>query len=169
MRCWSLVKVGTTQAQKKLFFTLRSAKAKLPMPESSEEKLKKLSKMLEIKEKDILEMELRLSARDFSLDFIRDDDEVPYLDRIKYAEPEQEKALILKEERKLLQGKIKEALSRLSERERYIVKKRLMVDKPQTLVKIGEKFGISRERARQIENRAKEKIKKFINEELDLN
>ena len=169
MRSWSLVKVGTTQAQKKLFFRLRGARNDIEREMQREgkgahdEQVSRLVKKLEVKDAEIREMELRLAGRDFSLDVqIDEENQATHLDSLASDAPSQEDRLMDKEESHLVEERVQDALSKLNEKEKYIVQHRLMAENPLTLHEIGEKFHISRERVRQIENASKLKIKNFL-------
>ncbi|MCX8110344.1 MAG: RNA polymerase factor sigma-32 [Syntrophorhabdaceae bacterium] len=157
MDSWSLVKVGTTQSQRKLFYRLNKEKQKLealgmfPAPQL-------LASTLDVKEGEIEDMEKRLSYTDISLESkIHDEGDDTVMDMIKTGEnveevvAEKEKSLILAERINLFK-------TTLNEKELYVFENRVMAEEPLTLQDIGEKFNISRERVRQIENKV---IKKF--------
>ena len=170
IRSWSLVKLGTTQAQRKLFFKLRSekekaAKANLGEPVS----LAGLAKRLKVQEGEVRDMELRMAARDFSLDGeLEPGAKQSHLDLLEDQHESQEDELAVMEERALVRDKVDEAMQTLNEKEQFIVKNRLMTDEPQTLQEIGKFFHISRERARQIEGNVIRKIRMtFTGTELD--
>lgn len=164
LKNWSLVKIGTTQAQRKLFYKLGQAKralaSRLPHLENLDEAAcESLAKTLKVKGNEVIEMEARLHARDASLDQpLYEDSETTRLDLVPSSE-NQEEALLRKEEQSLTKVSLQKALTRLNERERYIVEHRLMADAPTTLQEIGDRYKISRERARQIEETAKRKIR----------
>ena len=162
MRTWSLVKVGTTQAQKKLFFKLREAKKKM-RDQNSEASVRQLSEKLEVKDSEFIEMELRLAGRDFSIDSkIDQTSNLTHGEILVDTSESQEAHFSRKEERALLKKEIQNTLSRLNEREQYILKNRLMAENPESLQEIGEKMSISRERVRQIEVATKNKMRKFL-------
>ncbi len=157
MDSWSLVKVGTTQSQRKLFYRLNKEKQKLeamgmfPAPQL-------LASTLDVKEGEIEDMEKRLSYTDVSLESkIHDESDDTIMDMIKAGDnveevvAEKEKSLILAERINLFK-------TTLNEKELFVFENRIMAEEPLTLQDIGEKFNISRERVRQIENRV---IKKF--------
>jgi RNA polymerase sigma-32 factor len=163
IKSWSLVKIGTTQAQRKLFFKLNQAKKKLESMSARNPEFAEIAENLNVKEAEIEEMDLRMSNRDLSLDaFISDDGDSSFLDSLPYEGEDQEQALIRKEENALVRLNIAGALAKLNERERYIVQNRIMADDPITLQDIGDKFNITRERARQIEKDALRKIRAAI-------
>jgi len=168
MDSWSLVKVGTTQSQRKLFYRLNKEKQKLeamgmfPAPQL-------LASTLDVKEGEIEDMEKRLSYTDISLESkIHDEGDDTVMDMIKTGEnveevvAEKEKSLILAERINLFK-------TTLNEKELYVFENRVMAEEPLTLQDIGEKFNISRERVRQIENKVIKKFKdKFKGELKDL-
>lgn len=154
MRTWSMVKIGTTVAQRKLFFKLRSERQQLErsgLP-GAEVEVSKLASNLGVNEMDINEMDLRLAARDFSLDAkIGDDGRQSFVDLLPDSENTPEDLVVEVEQRRQWNAKIAVATNDLDERERYILEARLRTDEPQTLREIGERFKISRERVRQIQ------------------
>ncbi len=162
VRSWSLVKLGTTYAQRKLFFS-RKQLSDLSDGEhaSTAEARSDLADELGLDAKDVAEMELRMAARDFSLDAkLSEDGRTTHLDALADAgEPNQEEALVEKEQRMLLRGKVAEAMTKLNDKERYIVENRLLQDEPETLQEIGARFNVSRERVRQLESRVIKKLR----------
>jgi RNA polymerase sigma-32 factor len=162
MRSWSLVKLGTTQAQRKLFFKLRSERENADRAAGVGEAVsaRELAERLGVEETDILDMEMRLGARDFSLDVdLQAGSRQTHLDLLPGHEVSQEDDFATQEARHLLRGKVFEAMELLNEKERYIVENRLMTDEPKTLQEIGRHFSISRERARQIEGNVIRKMR----------
>ena len=160
---WRLVKIGTTQGQRKLFFKLNRAKKKLQTISQRNPEFKEIAEMLNVKEREIEEMELRLNNRDVSLNAAIDDEgESTYIDHLVYKGKSQEDALIKKEEMALVKRNIAGALEKLNEREGYIIRHRIMADDPETLQEIGNRFHITRERARQIEKDALKKMRVAI-------
>lgn len=160
IKTWSLVKIGTTQAQRKLFFKLGQAKKRLETLSQKNPEFGEIAESLGVKEHEIEEMDLRLSHRDLSLDaYISDESDTTHIDHLTYKGEDQEMALIKKEEMDLVKRNIAGALAHLSERESYIVKHRIMTDSPITLQEIGSKYNITRERARQIEKQALKKLR----------
>jgi RNA polymerase sigma-32 factor len=162
IRSWSLVKLGTTQAQRKLFFKLRSERDRADREAGQGESapLKTLARRLRVAEGEVSDMEMRLAARDFSLDAeLEPGARQSHLDLVADATVSQEDTLANLEARRLVRGKVHEAMGQLNEKERYIVENRLMTDEPKTLQEIGEYFRISRERARQIEGNVMRKIR----------
>ncbi|MBA7591094.1 RNA polymerase sigma factor RpoH [subsurface metagenome] len=163
IKSWSLVKIGTTQAQRKLFFKLNQAKKKLEAISQKNPEFKEIAEMLNVTEKAVEEMDLRLTNRDVSLNAAMDDEgESTYIDHLVYKGTSQEDALIKKDEMALVKKNIAGALEKLNEREGYIIRHRIMVDDPLTLQEIGDRFNITRERARQIEKEALKKLRLAI-------
>jgi RNA polymerase sigma-32 factor len=116
--------------------------------------------------KDIIEMEQRMSPRDLSLDAALDEDqELTPLGLLQDDRMNQEERLAQEEEKKLRERKLHEAMRRLSEKEKYVIKNRIMADEPLTLQEIGDHLGLSRERVRQIESEALRKLKKGMSTE----
>ncbi len=166
LRSWSLVKLGTTQAQRKLFFSL--ARTRRELDRTSEEHglgsdgrdAAKIAKRLRVKPEEVREMEQRMEGRDLSLDVpVGDDGLQSHVDAVAADGPAIDEEVSSGEERRLVRERILEALGRLDRRERYIIESRLMSDRPATLKDLGDHFGFSRERARQLEIRAKEKLR----------
>ena len=168
LRSWSLVKIGTTAVQKKLFFNLRRAKNQIQAYEDGDlnpENLEKISKQLNVPEKEVVNMNRRLSGADPSLNAkISSDDgsQTEWQDWIEADTPNQEEEYVEKEEDSIRKDLIAESLSVLNERELDIVQTRRLSEETTTLEELSEKYDISRERVRQIEVRALEKIKEEI-------
>ncbi len=159
IRSWSLVKVGTTQLQKKLFYKMGKIKG-IAHEEHREEKIEELAQELSVRSSDIEEMQKRFAGRDLSLDAKLDFDQgISFLDILPDLSPDQEELLGESEEDTVLKDEVQEALGNLSERERFIVSQRIMADDPMTLQELGNTFQISRERVRQIEGEALRKLK----------
>ncbi len=160
IKSWSLVKIGTTQAQRKLFFKLNQTKKNLQNLSARNPEFSEIAENLKVKESEIEEMDMRMSNRDLSLDsFIGDEGESTFLENIPYEGEDQEQALIRKEETGIVRLNIAGALTKLNEREKFIIQNRTMSDDPLTLQDIGDKFKITRERARQIEKEALKKVR----------
>jgi RNA polymerase sigma-32 factor len=169
LKSWSLVKLGTTQAQRKLFFSLARTKRELDKMsvehgiDSDGHDAAKVARKLRVKPVEVREMEQRMEGRDLSLDApMGDDGSYSHVDFVVGGAPAQDDELSGAQEQHIVQGKVGEALSRLDQRERYIIEMRVMSDRPLTLKELGEHFGFSRERARQLEIRAKEKLKQEL-------
>lgn len=162
LRSWSLVKIGTVAAQKKLFYNLGRIKAKLGIYDNKElepQVVKQIANELVVDEKDVVEMNRRIGG-DTSLNVPvnRDDESVEAIDLLADKSQNIEMKYAAKEESDLKRKILLKALDTLNEREQYIVKHRMLTDEPQTLDEIGNKFSISRERVRQIEKKAFEKL-----------
>ena len=163
IKSWSLVKIGTTQAQRKLFFKLNQAKKRLEGLSQKNPEFAEIAESLGVRVSEIEEMDLRLSNRDLSLDaYVSDEGESTHIDYLTYDGEDQEMALIKKEEMDLVKRNIAGALANLNEKETYIIKNRVMTDSPETLQEIGNKYNITRERARQIEKQALKKLRLAI-------
>jgi RNA polymerase sigma-32 factor len=163
IKSWSLVKIGTTQAQRKLFFKLHQAKKRLEGLSQKNPEFGEIAESLGVKETEIAEMDLRLNSRDLSLDsYVSDEGESTHMDYLTYDGENQEVALIKKEEMELVKRNIAGALANLNEKESYIIKNRVMTDSPETLQEIGDRYNITRERARQIEKQALKKLRLAI-------
>jgi RNA polymerase sigma-32 factor len=159
IKSWSIVKIGTTQAQRKLFFKLSQAKKQLESLSKKNPEFAEIAESLGVKGSEVEEMDMRMGSRDVSLhEFIGDDAGATHIDFLAYEGDNQEVALIKNEERSLVQRNIAGALATLNERESYIIRHRVMADNPETLQKIGDKYNITRERARQIEKQALKKV-----------
>ncbi len=162
IKSWSLVKIGTTQAQKKLFYKLGKVRRLLEAPqEDHPQSYQDLAKDLGVKEEEIHEMEQRMGRRDLSLDLPFDEDrELTPLELLSDDSLDQEDMLIQSQDSQLRSNEISKALDRLNERERYIITHRIMSDNPLTLREIGDTFQLSRERVRQIEKEALTKLRR---------
>ena len=165
MRSWSLVKIGTTQLQKRLFYKLSKIKGLLNGDEVDREAMRALMDGQEDDEK-VRALCERLSQRDLSLFLTINDGDTTYMDML-VSDDNQEKALIDLDEQQMLQEKVREALSLLTKRERQVVEGRFFSGSAKTLQEVGNSLGISRERVRQLENNAKKKLKKYLEVELD--
>jgi RNA polymerase sigma-32 factor len=170
LKSWSMVKMGTMAAQKKLFFSLRKAKEKLNLINSNDidfESAKILSEQFNLSERDIINMNSRMTIRDQSLNApaSRDGDgAIEMQDLLEDERPSPESIVANQEEASVRHGMLVKALGELPERERHIFTERRLKDNPLTLEKLGEGYGISRERVRQLENRAFTKVEKAIRE-----
>ena len=172
LRSWSLVKMGTMSAQKKLFFSLRKAKRKLNIIDAQTidpEKTAKLAEQFSISEADITHLDRRITARDLSLNAPvsnSEEDSMELIDILEDDTPSPEVLVARTQETKFRQKYLKDAMFQLSERERHIFTERRLKEDPITLEKLGEHYGISRERVRQLENRAYTKVQTIIHSEL---
>ena len=159
IKSWSIVKIGTTQAQRKLFFKLNQTKKELETLSKKNPEFSEIATSLGVKDSEVAEMDLRMGTRDVSLnEIINDESNSSHIDFLAYKGDDQELALIKNEEKSLVRRDIAGALVNLNERESYIILNRVMADDPQTLQEIGTKYNISRERARQIEKQALKKM-----------
>ena len=166
LRSWSLVKMGTTAAQKKLFFNLRRAKSQLQALDEGDlrpDQVKKIAHRFGVTEGDVVSMNRRL-AGDTSLNApVRADSEAgEWQDWLVDDAPSQEDALAETQELDQRKGYLSNALSSLNDRERRIFEVRRLADNPATLEDLSSEFGVSRERIRQIEVRAFEKVQKAV-------
>ena len=167
LHSWSLVKMGTTAAQKKLFFNLRKIKGQLQAIEEgdlSPENVKRIARELAVPEADVVSMNRRLSAPDNSLNapLRADGDGGEWQDWLVDEEPTQETRLGDRQELGLRRDLLRTAMTHLTARERDILVERRLKEEPATLEDLSQKYGISRERVRQIEVRAFEKLQKAI-------
>jgi RNA polymerase sigma-32 factor len=166
LHSWSLVKMGTTAAQKKLFFNLRKLKGQLQAIEEgdmSPENVKAIAERLDVPEADVISMNRRLASPDHSLNApLRIDGEGEWQDWLVDEQETQEIALAEREELGKRRKLLTHAMTALNERERNILTERRLKDDPTTLEDLSKEYGISRERVRQIEVRAFEKLQKSI-------
>ena len=166
LRSWSLVKIGTTTSQRKLFFKLRQNKQNIEQLDDIE--AKQIGEKLGVSTRDVLEMDGRMSGRDDSLNrpAIEDGDEIQ--DMLPDLRANQEMVMLESEQERLKRESVARALESLSEREKSIVTWRLLSEPPMTLEVIGERLNISRERVRQLEKKALERMKKTLGKGLAL-
>ena len=167
LRSWSLVKMGTTAAQKKLFFNLRRMKKNLDAYEDADLKpddLRKIATTLGVSEQEVINMNRRMMmGGDASLNVsIRDDSEGQWQDMLADDRPLQDETVADAEEASYRHELLTEAMQTLNERERHILTDRRLVDDPRTLEELSQVYNVSRERVRQIEVRAFEKLQKAI-------
>jgi RNA polymerase sigma-32 factor len=165
---WSLVKMGTTAAQKKLFFNLRKLKGEMEELEAGDlppAAVSKIAAKLDVPEADVIDMNRRLAGGDASLNrVVSEDGESEWQDLLVDERPNQEIMLVESDEldqRRIMLGS---ALARLNTRERRIITERRLTDRPMTLEELSVEFSVSRERIRQIEVRAFEKLQKAMRE-----
>jgi len=166
LHSWSLVKMGTTAAQKKLFFNLRKIKSSLRAYEEGDmlpENVNKIAKNLNVSKKEVTEMNRRLAGPDHSLNApLKEDGEGEWQDWLVDTSPTQEYVISNSQELNQRKDLLSEAINVLSPREKYIMIERRLKDKPKTLEDLSNHYKISRERVRQIEVRAMEKLKKSV-------
>ena len=163
---WRLVKIGTTQGQRKLFFKLKKEKQKL-IEEGFDPKPKLLSERLGVSEREIVDMDQRLDGWDISLDApLKDDTDTERIEILKTPSDSVEEQVAKKEIESLLHNKIAKFRKKLTKRELEIFDLRIFSDSPVTLQKIGDRYGISRERVRQVEKNVIKKIKEYFKQEI---
>ena len=167
LRSWSLVKLGTTAAQKKLFFNLRKVKGQIKAIEEGDlthEHVTEIAEKLNVSEDEVISMNRRMSAPDHSLNApLRMDSDGEWQDWLVDEDSvDQETHLVEKDEFEIRQGLLEQAMETLNERERHILQERRLTDNPATLEDLSKEYGISRERVRQIEVRAFEKVQKAV-------
>jgi RNA polymerase sigma-32 factor len=166
LHSWSLVKIGTTAAQKKLFFNLRKLKGQMQAIEEgdlSPERVTAIATKLEVPEQDVINMNRRLSAPDHSLNApLRVEGEGEWQDWLVDENESQEDVLAESEELQQRRKLLAVGMEALNERERHILTERRLLDNPTTLEDLSQEYGISRERVRQIEVRAFEKLQKAM-------
>ncbi len=163
---WRLVKIGTTQGQRKLFYRLKKEKDKL-IEEGFQPQPKLLSEKLGVPEKEVIEMEQRLDGWDLSLDApVSEDSNTEQMGFFSNDDASAEDRLAEKEVAEMFQEKLPPFLATLNEREREIFNERIFSDEPLTLQEMGDRYGISRERVRQVENNIIKKMKTYFKEEL---
>jgi RNA polymerase sigma-32 factor len=167
LRSWSLVKMGTTAAQKKLFFNLRRAKSEISALEEGDmrpEHVSAIATKLGVLDSEVISMNRRLSGPDASLNApLRSDSENEWQDWLEDKEQvSQETRLAEDEEKSQRMGLLQEAMVELTDRERHILTERRLRDDPMTLETLATEYGVSRERVRQIEVRAFEKLQRAM-------
>jgi RNA polymerase sigma-32 factor len=170
LRSWSLVKLGTTSAQKKLFFNLRKAKAKVGALEEGDlrpENVKQIAKDLSVTEEEVIAMNRRLSGSDASLNATVGSDgdgTTQWQDWLEDEDSDQAEAYEEKDELDTRRALLAQALSVLNDREKDVLMQRRLAEEPVTLEELSESYGVSRERIRQIEVRAFEKLQAKMRE-----
>ena len=164
---WRMVKIGTTQAQRKLFYNLNRERQKL-IAEGFDPDAATLAERLGVGEEQIVEMQQRLDASDMSLDATVGDESgsATRMDFLPALGPGIEESLAGMEIAELLQSKIRDILPSLSEKEAYILEHRLLTDDPVTLREIGERYNVTRERVRQLEARLLQKLKTHLSTDI---
>ncbi len=167
LRSWSLVKMGTTAAQKKLFFNLRKAKSEISALQEGDlhpDQVSVIATKLGVLNEEVISMNRRLSGGDASLNSpMRADSESEWQDwLVDDKTPSQETVVADSQEKTLRMGLLEEAMTELTDRERHILTERRLKDDPTTLEELAGQYGVSRERVRQIEVRAFEKLQKSM-------
>jgi len=164
LRSWSLVRIGTSAAQKKLFFNLRRIKADMKILDNHEctpEQVARISDELDVNARDVVQMERRMAGSELSLNApIGERDAEEWLDRVCDEETDQENALAEKQESNRRRAFLRAAIERLTDREQSIIRERRLKDRPTTLQTLSERYAITRERVRQIEIKALDKLRK---------
>ena len=163
LRSWSMVKLGTMAAQKKLFFSLRKTKSSLNILENGDltpDQLTQLSEAMDVPEVEVNSMNRRLMARDASLNapLTQEEEGDEFQDTLISENPSPEAITAEEQELAFRRGLLKDAMAELNDRETDIITERRLNENPKTLDELGERYGISRERVRQLEARAFEKI-----------
>ena len=168
LHSWSLVKMGTTAAQKKLFFNLRRLKSQIQAIDDGDmapETVRRIAQQLKVPEEDVVNMNRRLAAKDHSLNApLRDEGEDQWQDHLVDENESQEMALVQADELAHRRRLLADAMTGLNDRERHILLERRLRDTPATLEDLSLQYAISRERVRQIEVRAFEKVQKAIHD-----
>jgi RNA polymerase sigma-32 factor len=171
LHSWSLVKMGTTAAQKKLFFNLRRLKGQMQAIEDGDlhpEQVAKIAHALDVPEQDVVSMNRRLGAPDHSLNApVRQDGEGEWQDWLVDESESQETSIADREELTNRKALLPAALKALNERDRHILIERRLKDNPMTLEDLSLKYNVSRERVRQIEVRAFEKLQKTMKAQVE--
>ncbi|MBT6442937.1 MAG: RNA polymerase sigma factor RpoH [Alphaproteobacteria bacterium] len=166
LHSWSLVKIGTTAAQKKLFFNLRKIKGRIKAIDDGDlnpEQIEHIAQALNVSERDVVSMNRRMLGPDHSLNApVREEGGGEWQDWLTATEDSQETTVIANDELSHRQSLLAAALPQLNERERHILEERRLKDDPSTLEDLSNVYGISRERVRQIEVRAFEKLQKAM-------
>ncbi len=160
---WRMVKIGTTQAQRKLFYNLNRERQKL-IAQGFDPDTKVLSQRLGIEQEQIIEMQQRLDSSDVSLDAPTSDGQSTSsrIEHLPAVGPGIEDSIALNEIAEIVQDKLKDILPSLSEKEKYILENRLLTDEPVTLREIGERYNVTRERVRQLEARLLQKLRAHL-------
>jgi len=167
MNNWRMVKLGTTQAQRKLFFNLQKEKDRLEA-EGIVAGPKLLAQRLDVKEREIVEMEQRLGSSDLSVDMpLQQGEEATLLDVLKSGAATAEEQVADAEYRQRVSEKIREFGTTLRDKDRLIFERRLLAEEPLTLQEIGDRYGISRERVRQIEARVKRRLRTYLESQFE--
>jgi len=163
---WRMVKLGTTQAQRKIFFNLRKEKERLAA-QGFEPAPKLLAERLDVSEQDIVDMDLRMNGGELSLDApLGDDADATFADRLPQSGPGADEALGDQEVSEVFKKELAYFARDLKDKERYLFEHRLVAEEPQTLQEVGDHFGITRERARQIEAKLVGRLKEHMRRHL---
>ena len=169
LRSWSLVKIGTKAAQKKLFYNLSRLKSRLGIYDNRElapDAVKKIADELVVDEADVIEMNRRMSG-DKSLNVsVSDEDDNEKIDLLVDSRQNIEERLSRRQEQSRRNRILSSCLSQLTEREQQVIKARMLRENPQTLEELGTKLGVSRERIRQIEKKAFERLSDWVRDQM---
>lgn len=167
LRSWSMVKIGTSAAQKRLFFNLRRMKQRIAQHEGisergmTDEQVGDIARMLDVSKQDVIDMDQRMSSQDVYLNTAAyQDGETEKMDLLASEDDDQETVLAERQEKAKMRGLLQRALAKLTDRERDILSRRRLKEEPDTLEDLSREYSISRERVRQIEVRALEKLQK---------
>jgi RNA polymerase sigma-32 factor len=162
-----IVRLGTTRAQRKLFWRLNKEKRELER-QGFEAEPRLIAERLDVSEADVEDMELRLRESDLSLNAParRDEPGAEFGDFMSGAEPSAEQTVADRELRRVFMEKVQEFASTLGERDRKLVEQRILADEPKTLAELGDEFGVSRERIRQLEARIVERLREYLKDNL---
>ncbi|SDE05715.1 RNA polymerase sigma factor RpoH [Rhodospira trueperi] len=166
LNSWSLVKIGTLSAHKKVFYNLRKIKSRLGLLDNrdlSPDEVTLIASELGVSETDVTNMSRRMAARDGSLNrVVGEDGDIEMMDLLKDESPNQEEILMEQSESGYRMALLDGAMDGLNDRERDVFTRRRLASEPETLEDLGKEYGVSRERVRQIENRAFEKVRKAV-------
>jgi len=167
LKSWSMVKLGTVASQKKLFFSLRSLKSRLNILDTGEltpDQVRRISDATKVSSDEVINMNRRLASRDLSLNapLSTDEEGIEFQDTLVDQRPTPERQIADAEEMNQRSAMLRDALATLPERERHILVERRLKDEPMTLEELGQEYGISRERVRQLEVRAFDKVQNVV-------
>ncbi len=162
LKSWNLVKLGTTQAQRKLFYRVGDIGEHADQ-DSKDKRVKDLAEQLKVKEDEVIEMESRVRAREWSLnEMMGEDKDLEAIEFLQDPSPDQEEQIMQKETEQALPIVTEKAMEKLDPRERFIIEQRFLEESPWTLQKLGDHFGTTRERVRQLEQRALRKLRREL-------
>jgi RNA polymerase sigma-32 factor len=170
LRNWSIVRTGTTAAQKSLFFNFRRLRSKIESQEGhvlNDDSREKIAKELNVKYSDVIDMEQRLNGGDHSLNgFVGEDGDTEFQDLMPDERPDPEQVVIFMKDKATRNQWLSNALQTLNDREQHIIKMRALSNEVVTLEALGKELGVSKERVRQLEARAMEKLKSSLIEQV---
>lgn len=163
VRSWSLVKIGAGKVARKLFFGLRSERSRAEQDAEGGVSAADLAARLGVAEDDISDMEVRLAARDFSLDAPMGDDGPTFIEQLGDSSAADPEATALRQEERCLLGvALAGARAELNDKERFVLEQRLLAAEPPTLAQVGEDMGLTRQRVQQIETRIIDKLRRAL-------